>query len=170
MKQFFVLILICMSTLSLSQEKSKLYGSFTAVGFGAKNTELKVGPSISIGYAIADKFGAGAIVDIFPGKDGGSYGQLAADFRFIMAGINSPVSPFIAVQPGTVLYSKESTIGNTTITTRGSFAFNGMAGVMYRPNKGIGVSFSIGYSTIGFTVKDEETRTNGLRVQLGVAF
>ena len=170
MKQLLFAILLFSFTITAAQKKSKVYGDVTAVAFAEPDADAKFGASINVGYAITNNFGFGVIADVFPDKDGNGYGQVAADFKYLIAGINKQVSPFIALQPGTVIYSKDQKIGNTTITTRGSFAFNAMAGVRWMPSDAIGLSFSVGYSTIGFTVKDDERRTSGLRIQLGLSF
>lgn len=170
MKQLFLAIFLFPCIVTAAQKKSKVYGDVTAVAFADPDADAKFGASFNVGYAVTNNFGFGVITDVFSGKDGNGYGQVCADFKYLISGVNKPVTPFIAIQPGSVIYSKEQKIGNTTITTRGSFAFNAMAGFRWLPNNAIGLSFSAGYSTIGFTVKDNETRTSGIRIQLGLSF
>jgi len=168
--KYLMLLIASFYLLPAFSQKSKVYVSVTGAVYAVENTELKAGANAGVGYLIDDKFGAGITADVWPGEDNSTYGVIAADFRYLFTGISKTVTPFITAQPGSVIYNRTFKVLNQEVTQRGSFSFNAMAGVMHRPQKGIGITFSVGYSTIGFTVKDTESRSNGFRANVGIIF
>lgn len=174
MKFIFSTIVLFFS-LSLYAQKqvspSKAYGHFGLSVIGNEDFKTASGPSVVLGY-IADKhigIGAGADLVIFTASGSPRFVQAYGDFRFFIDA-KKVSTPFVTLQPGYVLYSKETRVGSTTVKTTGEFAGNVLAGMSFRPAKGLGISFAAGYTNFGFSTKGNSTRYGGLKAVLAIGF
>lgn len=174
----FIIILI--SPLSIfSQEKKpvtqrKGYAYLSGSGFFNKEFDNRGAISGGVGYA-PDKhiaLGFGTSLFVFKNKYQMQFVQSYLDCRYFVSGINKTMSPFIAIQPGYIFYNGDPTYtdnyGNALYKTTGRFALNAMGGLYVRPEKGLGIFLSGGYSAISFKAGNHKTQYNGLRIEAGI--
>lgn len=162
----YMLILSLLISISSYGQKKTGFGQVAASAFINEKYENKFGISAAGGVGVGDlsSIGAGADFYVFSTPSSSNFAQIYGDFRFFFSGLSKEASPYIAFQPGAVLYNKKI----ATITTKGSFAINGLAGFFIR-GKGIGGTMAIGVSHITFKSQSNlKTNYTGLKINVGL--
>src|SRR5690606_33890409 len=140
----FVLILSAINSFSQEQKNGFAHGG--AYTLLVKDFDHKAALNAGIGFKAGSYFSAGISFDLCIFKDP-KFVIPKADFRIYPVRNDKEINPFVALQPGYVLYNQNN--------TKGSAAIDLLAGVMARPvkKKGIGLSLAAGYSKFGFKHK-----------------
>lgn len=161
----YLILFLLLPSFGFSQKK-KGYAQITYSGFLNKEFGNRHGFNASGGAYAGNRGSIGAGVDFFLFQK--KYDKLAhlyADFRFYLVSLEKKAVPFVAFQPGMVLFNNTNAAG----TTRGSFGVNGMVGFFAKPP---GITASIGVSHLTFTRKNAASNINytGLKLIVGFLF
>ena len=146
--RFILMLLLFIPATLYSQHKGygSVGGTFTPSAAGTSK-----GVTVGVGFGTNVTMGAG--IDIYPSSVATMI-QPYADIRAFFLGMNKPVEPYVAIQPGMAVVDGEK-----------FFAFNGLLGLMARPKK-IGVFISGGIAHYRVV----EGSGLGVKFSVGLAF
>lgn len=176
----YLLLLIFVPSIAFSQKKSNngyAYLAATAFispfdnGFGNSG-----GIAAGAGFAFDGKFSIGAALDalVIREKDNPRFGTAKFAFGYFFKGIHAKMTPFISAEPGLTIASKPRIVrsGNSyeDASTKGGFAFDGMAGFRTKTKGKAGFYFSIGYSHITIKTGTKANGYDGAKAKVGIAF
>jgi hypothetical protein len=163
----FLLTQHCAGQKYFGQKKSsqKGYGQLAFSVYGNGDVSTLPGISFGAGILLGNNVTTGAGFDIYMFKNSGlRFSQAYADFRAYFAGLDK-AGPFIAIQPGVILLKKEP---NTRV--KAGFSMNALGGFFVRVNNNFGVTASVGYGMITYSVIEVEKRQNGIKFNIGICF
>lgn len=158
-----VFISVLLSGVCLAQQKKGHAYIGTGILVG-KEISNKVNMNAGVGFSIGNYLSAGLAFDLYIFKDP-KFVIPKADFRIYPMSNVKEVSPFVALQPGYVLYNQKNVKGAASIDL--------LAGIMARPveKKGIGVALAVGYSKFGFKhTSSSAIYTDAFKIQAGILF
>lgn len=161
--------LLFISTIAFCQNNAKGYGQIGITTFINEKFSNRAGVSMAGGVGIGNISSAGAGFDIYIlQKNKSQFVNAYGDFRFYIKGIKKSATPFVAVQPGWILYNKK--VG--MITSTGQFAFNALAGFTAKGPKAPGLIFMVGMSLITFKTSGtpDLNKYTGLKITAAVRF
>lgn len=163
MKIIATLLLSLIISVSTFCQQKKGYATVGASTIIIKDFNNKAAINAGIGFLAGDYFSAGVAFDLFIFKDP-KFIIPKADFRIYPVKNSKEVSPFVAIQPGYVMYNQAK--------TKGAAAIDVMGGIMARPvsKKGIGVSLAAGFSKFGFTVNGTTAYNDAVKIQAAILF
>ncbi len=163
-KLLIILILLPLAVQSQDKGYAFLQPSF----FIKRNYTNQFNLNGGVGFRLGDYIGLGISLDAYVFKKAADPFIIPkADFRGFLFPKDKNVLPFLAFQPGYVVYKQTV----QRVTTKGAAAFDALIGVLAKPPKGgIGFTMSMGYSSFGFSAPGVSIRYNGFKVQAGVAF
>lgn len=159
-----VFILVAFSSKNTFAQ-SKGYGQIGPTLFVNNDMGNRMGISASGGGFVGGISSVGAGVDYYLNQKD-PMGMLYGDFRFYFQKVSKGSAPFIAFQPGGVLYSKTY----ATKTTKGSFGCNALAGFFVKSKKGIGGALQIGFTYLSFKEQEVTKQYPGLKGTVAVYF
>lgn len=157
-----ILLSVIIAQTGIAQQK-KGYASVGASTLIVKDFNNKASLNAGIGFMTGQYFSAGVAFDLFIFKDP-KFVIPKADFRIYPMKNDNEVSPFVALQPGYVMYNQGKVKGAASIDL--------LLGVMARPvqKKGIGVNLAVGYSKFGFKTEGVAAYNDAVKIQAGILF
>ncbi len=168
--RFFLLSLL-FPLFTSAQKNTGGYAYFQPSFFINKKLGNQFALNGGVGFTPSKYIGFGASIEAYLFKDNFKFAVPHFDIRPFIVGLDKPVSYYISLQPGYVIYNNRMRVGNTNITTKGDFAIDIVAGLMGRPKekKGIGITMNTGYSLLSFKTANTITRYHGYKIQAGIA-
>lgn len=168
MKKCLLALLVLLSLQLVAQKKSKGYAQLTPTFVVLPNWDNFFGMTAAVGYSPNGFVGIGGGIDFFVfSKKKPKFGQGYVDLRVFLAKPGNKVSPFIAVQPGFIIYRQSANYSPLTIDSKGSFAANVLVGLQAKP-----ITVNMGYTYISFKTKLNNNNTvanfSGARVSIGI--
>jgi hypothetical protein len=148
-----------------SQTPQKGYGQLAFSLYGTDEVFSVPGLSFGAGLLVGKNVTTGAGFDIYMFKNNGlRFSQAYADFRAYFAGIEK-AGPFIAAQPGVMLIKNSADTG-----AESGFCMNVLGGYFVRLTRSLGITASLGYGLINYTVHNTPKRQNGIKFNVGICF
>lgn len=173
MRLFMVCLVLFFSHICVGQKyfgqrkaiRQKGYGQVAFSIYGNKEISTITGVSIGAGVLLGNNVTTGAGFDIYMfNREKLRFTQAYADFRAYFAGLEK-AGPFIAIQPGVILLKNEP-----NVKTKSGFSMNALGGFFVRINKDIGLTASVGYGVLTYSVGGIEERQNGIKFNAGICF
>jgi hypothetical protein len=164
----FLLAHDCAGQKYIGQKKYQHKG-YAQVAFSVYgNGEVPALPGINFGAGLllGNNVTTGAGFDIYMFKNKGlRFSQGYADFRAYFSGLDK-AGPFVAVQPGVILLKNDA-----STKAKAGFSVNALGGFFVRINESFGVTASLGYGLITYSMINEvEKRVNGVKFNIGLCF